>query len=104
VSAELCRNLSRSGAWRCEPASGTVRSGTIYYYTKVASSRDAQIEHRWYVNDRLLQSVPLRIGANQSGFRTYSRSTITTERAGEWKVELRTSDGRVLHEDTFTVR
>jgi hypothetical protein len=48
--------------------------------------------------------VSLRIGANPSGFRTYSRTTVTADRAGTWKVELRSRDGAVLDEETFTVR
>jgi hypothetical protein len=76
----------------------------IYYYTRVASGGDTTIEHRWYRDDRLLQSVPLRIRANPSGFRTYSRTSITADRTGKWKVELRTQDGQVLDEKTFVVQ
>jgi hypothetical protein len=104
VSAELCRSLTTSGAWRCTPATGTMTPGPMVFYTKVASERDTTIEHRWYREGRLHQNVPLRIRPNPSGFRTYSRTTITPERAGRWKVELRTRDGQVLEEKTFTVQ
>jgi hypothetical protein len=70
----------------------------------VASATDTTVEHRWYLGTRLLQQVELRIGANQSGFRTYSRMTIIAERAGPWKIELRSADGTVLHEENFIVR
>jgi hypothetical protein len=76
----------------------------MVFYTKVASGRDITIEHRWYREGRLHQNVPLRIRANPSGFRTYSRTTVTPERAGSWKVELRTRDGQLLDEKTFTVQ
>ena len=76
----------------------------MYFFTRVASARDTVIEHRWYRDDRLHQRVELRIGANPGGFRTYSRNTIGSDGAGTWKVELRSEDGRVLHEDTFLVR
>jgi DUF2914 family protein len=49
--------------------------------------------------------VQLRIQANPGvGYRTYSRNTISNERAGDWRVELRSADGAVLHEERFTVR
>jgi len=37
------------------------------------------------------------------GFRTYSRSTVY-DIGGDWRVELRTADGRLLHTETFTVK
>jgi outer membrane biosynthesis protein TonB len=104
VSAQLCRSLSTTGAWRCESASGTQAPGRLYFYTRVAASRNTVVEHRWYRDDVLHQRVPLRIRPNQSGFRTYSRNTISPDRPGSWKVELRSEDGRVLHEETFAVR
>jgi hypothetical protein len=104
VSAQLCRSLSTGGAWRCTPAGDALRRGTMYFYTRVASPRDTTIEHRWYRDVRLHQRVPLRIRANPSGFRTYSRATINADRAGMWKVELRSQDGRLLHEETFAVK
>ena len=103
-SAQVCRSLVTRGEWTCTEASGTVPPGTLYFYTRVTASADTTVEHRWYLRNRLHQRVQLRIGANQSGFRTYSRTTITAERAGPWKVELRSADGRVLHEENFVVR
>ena len=104
VSAQVCRSLSTTGAWQCESATGTQAPGTMYFYTRVASATDTVVEHRWYRDDRLHQRVQLRIGANQGGFRTYSRTTVGPDRAGTWKVELRSSDGQLLHEEGFSVQ
>jgi hypothetical protein len=103
-SALLCRSLDRSGEWKCDEAGSTVSPGTLYFYTRLVSTAETTVEHRWYHDERLHQRVELRIRANESGFRTYSRMTINAERAGRWKVELRTADGRVLHEKDFSVR
>jgi hypothetical protein len=102
VSAELCRSLTTGSVWNCAPATGTLTPGPIVFFTRVASPRDTTIEHRWYRDDRLHQRVPLRIRANPSGFRTYSRTAITP--AGKWKVELRSQDGELLDEKTFAVQ
>jgi hypothetical protein len=76
----------------------------MFFYTRVTCPADTTIEHRWYHNDRLLQNVTLRIQANSGpGYRTYSRTTITPERAGDWRVELRSADGTVLDEERFSV-
>jgi hypothetical protein len=103
ADARLCRKLSTSGAWQCDPVASPVASGTIYFYTRIVSPRATQVQHRWYQGDRLRQSVMLDIQANPSGYRTFSRTTVGPDRAGEWRVELRTPDGRMLREERFTV-
>jgi hypothetical protein len=49
--------------------------------------------------------VELPIHANiTAGYRTYSRNTVDNQGAGDWRVELRTKDGALLHEERFVVR
>jgi hypothetical protein len=105
IDAGLCLSLDTSaGEWRCVPASGVLQPGALFFYTRVASPTDTTIEHRWYRNERLHQVVPLRVRANQrSGYRTYSRMTVSAERIGDWRVELRTVKGTVLRAEHFTV-
>jgi len=53
----------------------------------------------------LRRAVQLRVEANPgAGYRTYSRNTISSESAGDWRLEVRSADGTVLHEERFTVR
>lgn len=74
----------------------------MVFYTRLESARDATVEHRWYRGDELRQSGDLQIRANSTGgYRTYSRRTVES---GDWRVELRTKDGTLLHEERFTVR
>ena len=102
ATAQLCTALK---AWRCEAADNQVSAGPMFFYTKVKSATAATIEHRWYQGDRMIRAVPLRIEANPGdGYRTYSRNTTSSERAGDWRVELRSADGTMLHEERFTVR
>lgn len=100
--AQLCTALRN---WQCETADSEVRPGPMFFFTQVKSATATTIEHRWYQGDRMVRAVPLRIEANPgSGYRTYSRNTISSARAGEWRVELRSADGTVLHEAQFVVR
>jgi hypothetical protein len=102
ATAQICTALR---VWRCEAAENLVPSGPLFFYTQVKSATATTIEHRWYQGDRLRQAVKLRIQANPgAGYRTYSRNTISSERAGDWRVELRSADGTVLNEQRFTVR
>lgn len=102
VTARLCTALK---AWRCEAADSQVSPGAMFFYTQVKSATATTLEHRWYQGDRLRQAVKLRIRSNPgAGYRTYSRNTISSERVGDWRVELRSADGVVLHEERFTVR
>jgi len=104
AEAQLCRRLSTRD-WRCDPVSSPVAPGRLFFYTRVKAAQDTTIEHRWYREDRLRQSAELRIGASPvSGYRTYTRQTVTAENAGNWRVELRTTEGSVLYEERFVVR
>ena len=105
AEAQLCRNLSRSGDWRCDPAGNPVDPGTLFFYTRLKVTSDTTVHHRWYRGDRLAQAVDLRIRANPgSGYRTYSRNTVNPQTAGEWRVELTAANGTLLHEVRFVVR
>jgi hypothetical protein len=76
--------------------------GRLVFYTRLKSPRDTKVQHRWYQGNRLRQSTDLTIRANPgSGYRTFSRNTVSS---GEWRVELRSHDGALLHEERFTVR
>lgn len=102
---QLCRDRQGapgSGAWRCDPVSRPAAPGRLVFYTRLKSPRDTTVQHRWYQSNRLRQSVDLTIRANPgSGYRTFSRNTVSP---GEWRVELRSQDGALLHEERFTVR
>jgi hypothetical protein len=77
----------------------------MFFFTQVKSATATTIEHRWYQGDRMRRAVRLRVEANPgAGYRTYSRTTISRENAGDWRVELRGADGTVLHEERFSVR
>ncbi len=105
VSAELCRTLTTGATWTCAPVADPAGTGPVFFYTRVASPHDAVIVHRWYRNDELVLNRELHIQANASaGYRTYSRLTMDANSSGQWRVELRTPDGRVLREERFAVR
>jgi hypothetical protein len=103
VTAELCRTFSTRGRnWRCEPVGDSTAPGQIVFYTRLRSARNAAVMHRWYRGSTLRRSVRLTTRANATeGYRTYSRQTVDK---GEWRVELRSADGDVLHEQRFVVR
>jgi hypothetical protein len=103
VAAELCRSFSTNGRnWRCERVANSVAPGPLVLYTRVRSARADTVVHRWYQGSTLRQSVRLAIGANMSeGYRTYSRQTV---KPGDWRVEVRSADDKLLDEQRFSVR
>jgi Protein of unknown function (DUF2914)/Tetratricopeptide repeat len=104
AEAHLCRRLSTRD-WRCDQVSSPVKPGLLFFYTRVKASNTTTVEHRWYRDDRLSQSVELHIQPSPgSGYRTYTRRTVSVENAGNWRVEVRTKDGSLLHEERFVVR
>jgi tetratricopeptide (TPR) repeat protein len=105
VDAQLCRTLTRGAQWTCARAADPLGPGHVYFYTRVTTPRDTVIVHRWYRDDRVQLSRELPIEANLgSGYRTYSHLMLDARSAGQWRVELRTADGRVLREERFVVR
>ena len=109
AGARLCTDLStagrpgESGDWQCTPPDLPVGPGPLFFYTRIKSPTDTTVQHRWYRGDRLRQRVELRIRANMTGgYRTYSRATVNAP--GDWRVELRTGTGVLLHEEHFVVR
>ena len=107
LKAQLCSALDRRGMpdWQCAAASGELQPGRYLFYTRLLTKADTTVVHRWLHNGRVHQAVQLRVTPNAgNGYRTFSGTTISPERAGEWKVELRAADGTVLYEDRFLVR
>ena len=105
ATALLCQRFAPRGSpdWQCDSARGSVGRGTLVFYTRIRSARPTTVQHRWYRGDVLHQSVSLEVSANQTaGYRTYSRYTVP--QPGAWRVELRTLDGALLHEERFDVR
>ena len=114
LNARLCSALKKSGSpdWQCtlvrlrQGSDETgLPPGTYSFYTRLLTTANATVEHRWYRDGHVHQTMRLRITANPSGgYRTFSSNTISPERAGDWKVELRDADGAVLHEERFVIR
>jgi Tetratricopeptide repeat/Protein of unknown function (DUF2914) len=109
--AQLCSELSTGGsvsapgAWQCDRPSLPVGPGPLFFYTRLKSDVDITVQHRWFRGDDLRKVIELRILANPTdGYRTYSRHTLDKRGAGDWRVELRTQDGILLHEERFVVR
>ncbi len=106
LNAQLCRALEKQGSpdWQCASVSGDLQPGTYHFYTRLQSNVDTTVEHRWYRDERVHQVMRLRVGANQSsGYRTFSSNTVSPDRAGDWKVELRAADGTLLREEHFVI-
>jgi len=105
AEAQICLRFSTTGSpeWRCEQAGPSVAPGSLVYYTRIKAPGATTVEHRWYHGDVLQQRTRLPVAANSgAGYRTYSRLAVGA--AGRWRVELRTTDGTLLHEQRFTVR
>jgi hypothetical protein len=107
LNAQLCKALARRGSpdWQCTSTGADLQPGTFYFYTRLLTAANTTVEHRWYRGERVHQVMKLRVAPTPgSGYRTFSSNTVSAERAGEWKVELRAADGTVLQEQRFVIR
>jgi hypothetical protein len=106
LNAQLCSALEKEGSpdWQCAPVDDEQQPGTYFFYTRLLSNADATVEHRWYRGERVQQVRQLRVAASPGrGYRTFSSNTVSPERAGDWRVELRGADGTVLWEKRFVI-
>ena len=102
IKARLCADLDE---WRCDPPDDPVPPGPLFFYTQVRSTSAITVQHRWYRDNRLNHSVDLPLQPSPIiGYRSFSRNTMNSDSAGSWRVELRTEDGVLLHEERFSVR
>lgn len=110
AAARVCKNLATGESrslddWPCEPPGAPARPGSLFFYTRVRSARDTTVEHRWYRGRDLLKTIELEVLASPTdGYRTYSRNVVDGRDGGDWRVELRSKDGALLHEESFSVR
>jgi len=75
--------------------------GTLWCWTKVTGAAGTTVEHVWSFGE-YEWVVALELGG--SPWRTYSSKKIVPEWTGDWTVTVRTMDGQVLEELTFTVQ
>ena len=107
LNAQLCSALEKRGSpdWQCASVNGDPQPGTYIFYTRLLTTADTTVEHRWYRGERVHQVRRLRVAASPgSGYRTFSSNTISPDRAGDWKVELRAADGTLLREEHIVIR
>lgn len=103
ATAQICRTFStRGSSWRCDPMGQSAAPGPLVFYTRIRSARDTTVVHRWYRGGTLRHSATLTIRASATeGYRTYSRLTVNN---GDWRLDVMSADGRLLHEQRLAVR
>jgi tetratricopeptide (TPR) repeat protein len=102
ATAQLCTTLEQ---WRCEPAHESTNDRTLFFYTRVRTPASTTVQHRWFLGADLKRSIDLRIGSSPNeGYRTYSRQRVGRDETGDWRVELRSPNGTLLHEEHVVVR
>ncbi len=75
-------------------SSSTVKD--LYCFTKIAATDDAerQIVHVWYHDDEVVARCVLPVRG--TSWRTYSKKTIASGMAGNWRVEVLDTEGNLL--------
>lgn len=72
---------------------------TVFFFTRVVGGASGQkLRHVWLHEGRVIQSIELSLGS--AHWRTYSTKTLRA--SGNWAVEARSADDRVLARADFT--
>lgn len=102
AAARLCTTLEQ---WQCEPTQESTTDRTLFFYTRVRTPAGTTVQHRWFRGAELKRSIDLRIGSSPNeGYRTYSQQRVGRDETGDWRVELRSANGTLLHEEHVVVR
>lgn len=80
----------------------------VYCYTAIQAPRGLKdkIEHRWYQDGRLINTVPLSSikGGRKEGYRTWSvKRNFPKDPTGDWLCEARTQGGQIIGQVRFVV-
>jgi hypothetical protein len=77
--------------------------GQLSCFTKLRCTEDTgTIFQAWYYNDKEMLKVELSIKAKT--WRTWSSKNISGASTGEWRVDVLSSDGKVLASKNFTIK
>ena len=77
--------------------------GKIYCWTKITgATSETQIAHHWFFEDK--EVVKIDITVKYPSYRCWSIKTIYPEMKGNWKVEVKDSEGKLLSSISFTVK
>ena len=77
----------------------------LYCYSRIKGAQDSmEIQHRWYWNDDLITTIPLKV--KSSNWRTYSIKNIHPGMTGEWVVAIVNAKNaeEVLETLKFTIK
>ena len=102
AEGKTCKTLANR---ECSDSSDSFATsdGTVYAWTKVTGPKDGgEIHHVWFKGDEQMSDITLKVGG--SPWRTYSKKTLGDKSAGDWRVEVRDSNGAVLETLKFTVK
>ena len=76
--------------------------GRLYCFTKLSGGQGASLSHVWYYKDK--EALKVELTSKAKTWRTWSEKKILPAGTGEWRVDVQSSDGKVVATKSFTVR
>jgi Protein of unknown function (DUF2914) len=74
-------------------------TGVIYYYAEVLDLHGQTIVHRWKLDGKLMQEVPIPVQRQRQA--VWSKSVMQPEWTGAWTVDVVNAAGEVIETDNF---
>jgi hypothetical protein len=72
---------------------------TVYYYTEVLGLHGQTVTHRWKLEGKVMQEVPIAVERSRQA--VWSKSTMQPDWTGDWTVEVVNERGDVIQIDNF---
>lgn len=71
----------------------------VFYYTEVLNLHGQTIKHRWKLDGKVMQEVPIAVRREREA--VWSKSDMQPEWTGAWTVEVVNGRGEVIQVDSF---
>jgi hypothetical protein len=74
-------------------------TSTVYYYTEILGLHGHTVTHRWKLEGKVMQEVPIAVKRSRQA--VWSKSVMQPDWTGNWTVEVVTERGDVIEADNF---
>jgi hypothetical protein len=71
----------------------------VYYYTEILGLHGQTVTHRWKLEGKVMQEVPIAVKRSRQA--VWSKSAMQPDWTGSWTVEVVTERGEVIETDNF---
>ena len=76
---------------------------SLFCYTRIQNQgKKQEVKHAWYYEDQLMTQIRYNIKKSNI-YRSWTRKTILPHQVGQWRVDIKDSDGKIIGSKKFQI-